>query len=308
MPLSDAETTMPAPGQRTAWTLLLLTVIFWGGNVVASRSAVGEVSPMALVTIRWGIVTLVMLAVCWRDCIRDWPVLRVHWLPILLMGFFGFTVYQALYFGAAHATSGVHLAILQGVAPAFILAGAWIFYGTPIGLMRALGLGLTMLAVAVVATHGEPQHIIGMELNIGDIAMLVASFFYAAYAVALRGRPPVSALVFFTALSAVAAVTSTPLLAVEMWLGHAQWPTMTGWIVMSYIIVFPSLLAQVFFIRAVAMIGPGRASLFYNLVPVLGAIMAVTLLGEPFAPYHATGLALALGGVLIAEIFGGRTL
>ena len=162
--------------------------------------------------------------------------------------------------------------------------------------------------VAVVATHGEPQHIIGMELNIGDIAMLVASFFYAAYAVALRGRPPVSALVFFTALSAVAAVTSTPLLAAEMWLGHAQWPTMKGWIVMSYIIVFPSLLAQVFFIRAVAMIGPGRASLFYNLVPVLGAIMAVTLLGEPFAPYHATGLALALGGVLIAEIFGGRTL
>jgi drug/metabolite transporter (DMT)-like permease len=127
--------------------------------------------------------------------------------------------------------------------------------------------------------------------------MLVASLFYAAYAVALRQRPPVSALAFFTAMSAIATITSTPLLAGEILLGQVQWPTMKGWLVMSYIIVFPSLLAQVFFIRAVAMIGPGRASLFYNLVPVLGAIMAVTLLGEPFAPYHAAGLALALGGV-----------
>jgi drug/metabolite transporter (DMT)-like permease len=301
---ADAPT--PATDQRKAWTILLLTAIFWGGNVVASRSAVGEVSPMALVTIRWAIVTAIMLAVCWRDCIRDWPVIRAHWLSISLMAFFGFTLYHALYFGAAHATSGVHLAILQGVAPAFIFAGARIFYGTPIGLMRGVGLALTMFAVVVVATHGEPQHIIGMELNIGDAAMLVASLFYAAYTVALRKRPPVSALAFFTAVAAVATITSVPLLAGEMMLGRVQWPTPKGWLVLSYIIVFPSLLAQVFFIRGVAIIGPGRASLFYNLVPVLGATMAVTLLGEPFAPYHAVGLALALGGVLIAETFGGR--
>ncbi len=292
--------------QRKAWILLLLTATFWGGNVVASRSAVGEVSPMAMVTLRWGVVTLAMLVVCWRDCVKEWPMIRAHWLLIGLMGFFGFTMYQALYFGAAHATSGVHLAILQGVAPAFIFAGARIFYGTPIGLVRGFGLLMTMLAVAVVATHGEPQHLIDMNFNIGDLAMVIASLFYAAYTVALRKRPALSALVFFTSLAAVATVTSLPLLAAEFMYGRVQWPTPSGWLSLSYIILFPSILAQIFFIRGVSMIGPGRASLFYNLVPVLGAIMAVTLLGEPFAPYHAAGLALALGGVMIAEIFGGR--
>lgn len=300
----DVQT--PLSVQRKAWTILLLTALFWGGNVVASRSAVGEVSPMVMVAIRWGAVSLAMLAFCWRDCLREWPVLRANLLRLSLMGFFGFTLYQLLYFGAAHATSGVHLAILQGVAPAFIFAGAWVFYGTPIGFIRGFGLALTMLAVVVVATHGEPQHIIGMDFNIGDLAMLVASISYAGYTVALRRRPQVSALVFFTALSTVAALTALPLAIGEAFLGQAQWPTPSGWLSMSYIIIFPSLLAQIFFIRGVAMIGPGRASLFYNLVPVLGAIMAVTLLGEPFAPYHAAGLALALGGVLVAEVFGGR--
>lgn len=262
---------------------------------------------MALVTIRWGMVSVVMLAVCWREFKRDLPTMRQYWLPITLMSFCGFTMYQALYFSAAHATSGVHLAILQGVAPVFVFAGARIFYKTPIGLVRAIGLGMTLLGIMVVATNGDLLTLGGIKLNGGDAAMLLASSLYAAYTVALRKRPPVSAMAFFTALAIVATVTSAPLLAIEIARDAVQWPTPKGWVVLMYIVIFPSLLAQVFFIRGVELIGPGRASLFYNLVPVGGAIMAVTLLGEPFALYHAVGLVLALGGIMIAERWGKRT-
>jgi drug/metabolite transporter (DMT)-like permease len=41
--------------------------------------------------------------------------------------------------------------------------------------------------------------------------------------------------------------------------------------------------------------------LFVNLVPVFGALLAVILLGEPFAIYHAAGLVLVLGGIWLAE-------
>ena len=163
---------------------------------------------------------------------------------------------------------------------------------------------LTLFGVATVATHGEPLQLFGMNLNIGDVAMLVAAIFYAGYTVALRSRPAISAFAFFTALSIVSTLASLPLLAWEMADHAAQWPTLRGWIVIGYIVIFPSLLAQIFFIRGVAAIGPGRASLFYNLVPTLGAIMAVTLLGEPFALYHAVGLGLSLGGIAIAEFLG----
>ena len=68
-----------------------------------------------------------------------------------------------------------------------------------------------------------------------------------------------------------------------------------------YAALGPSLIAQVFFMRGVELIGPGRAGIFMNLVPVFGALMAVLLLGEPFATYHAAGLALVLGGIWLAE-------
>ena len=52
----------------------------------------------------------------------------------------------------------------------------------------------------------------------------------------------------------------------------------------------PAFASQLFFMRGVELIGPGRAGVFVNLVPVFGAIMAVVLLGEPFKAYHVVAL------------------
>ena len=60
-------------------------------------------------------------------------------------------------------------------------------------------------------------------------------------------------------------------------------------------------MSQIFYMRGVELIGPGRAGVFVNLVPAFGALMAVVLLGEPFAAYHVVALALVVGGIAIAQ-------
>ena len=55
---------------------------------------------------------------------------------------------------------------------------------------------------------------------------------------------------------------------------------------------------------AIELIGPGRAGLFVNLVPVFAPLLAVLILGEPFGLYHAVALVLVLGGIFIAERLG----
>ena len=65
--------------------------------------------------------------------------------------------------------------------------------------------------------------------------------------------------------------------------------------------LFPSFLAQLFFMHGVEAIGPGRAGVFVNLVPVFSAILAVAILGEPFKFYHAVALVLVLGGIYLSE-------
>ena len=46
---------------RTAYLLLLLTSIFWGGNAIAGKLAVGHVSPMLLTAARWGLAAIMLV-------------------------------------------------------------------------------------------------------------------------------------------------------------------------------------------------------------------------------------------------------
>ena len=129
---------------------------------------------------------------------------------------------------------------------------------------------------------------------------------YSGYALSLRNRPKSSGLGFFVAMALAGLLSSFPLVMLEALAGRLVWPTQIGWILLVYTALFPSLLAQLFFIRAVELIGPGRATLFYNMTPVLGAVFAAVMLHEPFEPHHAVALAFVIGGVTIAERLGRR--
>jgi drug/metabolite transporter (DMT)-like permease len=102
-------------------------------------------------------------------------------------------------------------------------------------------------------------------------------------------------------MAGAACVTSLPLVIAEGLMGQLRWPSLWGWLIILYIALLPSLLCQIFYIRGIELIGPGRASVFYNLVPVFGAVFSTILLGEPFAAYHVLALALVLGGIVVAE-------
>ncbi len=275
--------------------------LFWGGNVIASRIAVGDVSPMALTTLRWTGVLLVLAVIARGAWARDWPVLRKRLGYLALMGLLGFTLFNALYYVAAHFTTAVNIGIIQGSIPAFVFAIAFAFRGTRTHARQVLGMLVTLLGVIVLATRGDLSTVAGLRFNFGDLLMLGASLCYALYTVLLPNRPAASGLAVFAGLAVAAFLTSLPLLATEIAIGAYQSPTPTGWGAVLYCAIFPSVLSQILYLRGVELIGPGRAGVFVNLVPVFASVLAVLLLGERFEAYHAASLALVFGGILWAE-------
>jgi drug/metabolite transporter (DMT)-like permease len=281
--------------------LLTLTAIFWAGNSVAGRLAVGHVSPMLLVFLRWVLVLAVMWPLYGRQVRGHWPEIRPQLLRILLMAILGLTGFNALYYVAAHTTTAVNIGILQGSVPVIILVAAFITHGTRATLVQIAGVLITALGVIVVATQGVPLTLLHIDLNRGDLILLVACVLYALYTVALRDRPRMSGAAFFTLLALISAVTSVPLVLAEAYVSGFSMPTWQGWLVTLYVAIFPSCLAQLLFLRGVDLIGPGRAGVFVNLVPVFTAILAVALIAEPFALFHGVALALVIGGIWLAE-------
>ncbi len=310
-PSGAAALREPTPGQAAAvsagsaqplaWLLLTVTALCWGGNAIFARLAVGEVSPMALVGLRWLFVLLLVGVIARRGLVADWPRLRPHLGRIALMGALGFTVFNAIFYVAAHHTTAVNLGILQAVMPVFIFVLAYLRFATRVTALQVLGVIAAIAGVTLVAAHGEWQRLVALEFNIGDLMMLGACVLYAGYTVALRDRPAVAPLSFFAVLAAAAFVTSIPFAAWEWLAGGLQLPTPTGWTIIVAVALFPSLLGQILFMRGVEIIGPGRAGLFMNLVPVIAAGLAVLFLDEPFMWFHAAALALVFGGIWMSE-------
>lgn len=297
-------TASPRRALDNPYLLLVLASLSWAGNTVASRVAVGEVSPMALTSLRWAGALVLLPLLARRSLAHDWPVLRRRWRYVLVMGTLGFTAFNAFYYVAAHYTSAVNLGIIQGSIPGLVFLIAYALRGTRARPAQVAGMAATLVGVAVLATKGDPTTLAGLSFNAGDLMMLVSCLVYAIYTVLLPDRPRVAGLSFFAGLSAAAVLTSLPLLAGEIALGAFLAPSAVGWAAVAYCAVFPSVIAQICYMRGVELIGPGRAGVFVNLVPVFAAVAAVALLGEEFHGYHAAALALVLGGILFAERVG----
>jgi drug/metabolite transporter (DMT)-like permease len=285
------------------WPSLMLTLaaIFWAGNTIAGRLAVGEISPFMLTFLRWLFVLAALWPVYGGEIRRHWPQIRPRLAGIVALAALGMTGFNALYYVAAHHTSAINIGILQGSMPIFVLAGAYLAHGTRASLVQQAGVLVTALGVVVVATRGAPLEILGVEFNRGDLAMLAACALYAAYTVGLRDRPSMPGTAFFTLLALISVATSVPLVVAEALVLGFKVPTSTGLLITAWVAIFPSCLSQIFYLRGVDLIGPGRAGVYINLVPVFAAAMAVTLINEPFASFHAVALVLVLAGIWLAQ-------
>jgi drug/metabolite transporter (DMT)-like permease len=131
--------------------------------------------------------------------------------------------------------------------------------------------------------------------------MAAACVLYAGYTVGLKSRPAVTGRVVLSVLCLPAALFSLPFAILEILSAQVLMPTATGWYVIAYVVFLPSFLAQLFYLRSVDLVGPGRTGMFVNLTPVFAACLAVLLLNESFQLYHSVALLLVLGGLWLSK-------
>ena len=281
--------------------LLTLTSIFWAFNTIAGRAAVGEVSPFLIVSIRWFFVSIILSILCRNQLKEIWKILskRINWL--ILMGLFGFTGFNSAYYIAAHETIAINLGLVQGTMPAFIIIIAWVWLRDKINFTQFLGVLITFTAVLIVVSAGNLSILLELELNNGDIVMIFACSLYAVYAVGLRKKPKIGALPLLTFFAYVAFLGSLPGLIYETFSNQIILPGLKGCVILGVIIIFPSFLAQIFFMKGVEKIGPARSGLYTNLVPVFSSILAVFYLQENFEFYHFLSLLMIFVGIYLFE-------
>jgi drug/metabolite transporter (DMT)-like permease len=288
------------------YILLVLCTLFWGGNVVAGKAAVGNIDPYALMVLRWAGAALLVLPFATNPIRRDWPTIRAKWWLYLVYGAVGYATFNALCYVAAHYTSGFNIGLDQVTINIFVMLLSFVFFRTRVRPLQLIGVAITIVGVALTASHGDLRRVLALDINFGDLLVIAASLAYAVYSIALRWRPQTDWRSFLLATFIGATLASLVFAATTGGgLAHvaASIPAITplGWVIAAYTMVLPSIISQMFYVRGVELIGPNRASLFINLIPLFGALGAVLILGEKLETFHLIAGGLVIAGIVLAE-------
>jgi drug/metabolite transporter (DMT)-like permease len=216
-----------------------------------------------------------------------------------VIGVFGFNV---LFFLGMRYTSPVNASLIVGTNPLITVILSSLALGETLRAMQKAGLALSVLGVVLVITGGSWAVIRDMSISVGDVLMLAACTCWAVYSVLVRRHLSESSPLATTAITIVfGSLAMIPFALME----HRPTPLSdvppSVWIALLYMGVPGAVLAYLFWNRAVKQLGPARASLYYNLLPVFTMAISIAL-GDAVAPAQVAGGAIVIGGCLLSQI------
>ncbi|HPC95501.1 MAG TPA: DMT family transporter [Sedimentisphaerales bacterium] len=281
---------------------LWLTALFWAGAFIAGKHVSAHLGPFAIAFLRFGLASLLLLAIVrWEDGVL--PRLdRGQVVIVFLLGATGVFAYNAMFFKALSLIEAGRASVVVATSPAFIALGSAVFFKERLGWVRSLGVMLSVCGAAVVVSRGNLRQVLAGGVGLGEALALGCVLSWAAYSLigktVMRTLSPLVAVSYSVVIGTLALFVA----ACSEELGRdVMRATALDWLAIVYMAVFATVVGFVWFYEGVREIGPTRASLCINFVPVFAVVLAFLLLGEPLTISLALGTALVLSGTYLTN-------
>ena len=298
----------PSPWHLSPYVLLVLTTLFWSGNFVLGRAVHTVFTPFTLSFWRWAVALLILLPFVWSSLRQQGPLLRRHWPILLWLSLLGVVNFNTCVYIGLQTTTVTNAVIMLSITPVLIIALSFLLLRQTVTRWQMLGIALSLSGVLAIVSRGVPGNLLVQHVNSGDLWILAAVLSWALYSVCLRWRPPDLHPLNFQAITMIIGVIIlTPFYSWD--LTHDRFFLLNTATLASifYLALFPSILAYIFWNRAVAELGANRAGQFLHLMPAFGAVLAMIFLGERLYAFHAAGIALIALGIWLATVYGRKT-
>jgi drug/metabolite transporter (DMT)-like permease len=292
--------------QRTFWLAflgLVLTNLFWAINVTLARGYTDQVAPIALNLFRWLGAFVLLTPFALRGTIKNWPIIRPKLLPLTGLAILSITLFNSLLYLAANFTTAVNITLINTLVPVATLLIAWRVLGNRPRLMQLLGITVSIIGVLLILTQGQLLRLLTLSLSQGDLLMLAAVTCWSLFTVLLKKLSiKLSPIIVLYVLIMLGLPFLLLAYGIEALFFRSYWPSSSHLGLLAYLWVFPSIFAYIFWTYGVHHIGAEAASLSITLMPLFGAILAITFLGESIYWFHIAGGMCSLFGMILALV------
>ena len=286
-----------------ATALALIAVTCWSGNFIIGRAIRADITPISLSFWRWMGASILLFPFAFKMTQLQWKSAQEGWLILAGLALTGAALFQTMTYIGLRYTEAINGLLILTLSPLVIIILAFFFLKDRISLKQLIGIAISLLGAVFLICRGELERLLSLTFNLGDIWILGAVIVWGFYSILLKYKPadvPPMMVVFFTAIGGV--LMLLPLYLWEIYFTGFTKFSLTNIGAILYTAIFASILAFSSFNAAVQRIGPSKTIFFLNMMPVVGSILAVIILGERFEIYHWIGFPLAIFGVFLATL------
>ena len=296
----------PSDRPANAYALLALTAFFLACNHVIGRAVHLQIPPVGLSFWRWVTGALILLPFVLPGLRMRWPAYRQHWRNFTLLGVLmvGSTTLVLI---ALTKTFAINVSLINAVQPTLTVLFAWLFLQEHLSTVRAIGIICGISGVLVMVSHADLALLAALDFQPGDFIALLAMCGFSGYALNLRrvsGEFSGIEVLFGIMLTGTAVLLPFYLWEATTVQSVPISPFSIGTILVMALLV--SVFGNLCWNAGNHMIGPARASIFINLIPVFGTVLAITFLDEDLQGYHLIGGGLVVLGLILAAGVGTR--
>jgi len=283
--------------------MLTLCAFFWSGNFIVGKFAtLYQVPPLTLNFFRWLIVWIILIPFTAKDILINIKIIKEKFYSILLMSITSISIFNSVVYYSLNFTQVLNGALMISTIPVLIIFISFIFRVEKINLNQVLGLILSITGVVIIITQLEFSRLIHLDLNKGDLWLLVAMLSWAIYSTMLKThKTGLNYLTFISVIVALGLIFLFPQFLFEFNNQDLIKFNFAFILIISYVVLFAGLGAYIFWNKAVLIVGPSRAGIFLHLMPVFSSFMAIFLLNEKFMNFHIFGAIAIILGIYLSS-------
>jgi len=282
--------------------LSLFTIAFvWALNFTVVKASLSEFDPYTFNAIRFILAASFLWIVVAKN--SAWfSIQKSDWKWLIPLGLLGNLLYQWLFIIGINYTYAANAAVMLGTIPIWVALFSHLLKMERMNRFKSLGIVFAFSGVVLIVVYGKNPISFSSDTFFGDMLIIAAAMVFGLFTILSKQFLTRYTPLQFSAIMTTIGAFSLTLIAIPF-------IPVTGWGALSagawggaiYSGLLSIGVAYLIWNNGILKVGAVKTATYQNLVPVLGLLFGIIILGETLELLQYAGSAIVIAGILLTR-------